>query len=109
MRRAAWTSLSELIQPVSQMIRNGARIPVRLMFGCLAGAKRLEERPGTDGTSQGCEAQLTGWGKPSVFPVPLHQFVGVGQENRRAQEREVDENLPLDVFGILVGHVDKGF
>ena len=48
MRSAAWTRLSELIQPVSQSIRDGATIPVRLMFGCLAGAKRLDERPGAN-------------------------------------------------------------
>lgn len=45
---------------------------------------------------------------PLVFPISLHQLVGIGEENGRAQERHVNENFPLDVFRILVAHVYKG-
>ncbi|ULA67705.1 MAG: hypothetical protein LZF62_260039 [Nitrospira sp.] len=45
---------------------------------------------------------------PLVFPISLHQLVGIGEEDGRAQERHVNENFPLDVFGILVAHVYEG-
>ncbi len=38
----------------------------------------------------------------------LHDLVGPGQENGRAQEGHVNENFPLDVLWILVGDIDKG-
>ena len=58
--------------------------------------------------SSGCQAPLSFDRMWSVFAVPLHQFVGIGQEDGRTQEGQVNENFPLDVFGIFVRDVHKG-
>ena len=44
-----------------------------------------------------------------MFLVFLHQFVGVRQENGRTKEGQVNVDLPLDVLGRHIRHVDEGF
>ena len=44
-----------------------------------------------------------------MLAVPLHHFISVSQQNGGAQERHVDENLPLDVVGVFVRDIHERF
>ena len=45
----------------------------------------------------------------SVLAIFLHDLVRPGEENRRADERQVNQNLPLDMFGVFIRDVDERF
>ena len=44
-----------------------------------------------------------------MLPVPLHQFVGIGQQNGGSQERHVNKNLPLHMSGFSFAISTKDF
>ena len=45
----------------------------------------------------------------SVLAIFLHDLVRPGEENRRTDERQVNQNLPLDMFGVFIRDVDERF
>ena len=44
-----------------------------------------------------------------VLAIFLHDLVSPGEEDRRADERQVNQNLPLDMFGVFIRDIDERF
>jgi hypothetical protein len=44
-----------------------------------------------------------------VLAVFLHDLVGPSKQDGGAEERHVDKDLPLDVFGVFMRDIDKRF